>query len=605
MGIIKRYQLLSIFFVMLLFSFQICAESDKVISKMRAGFMGVKDKILLPSMNEKGMNAALVAFWLMPSPLTEQEQQMLGQWAIECQSNKLDFYPVISFWGNGEKTWMQLTDKYYLENKEYPNTPCPFSEDNYNCLIHDRMLEVARLSKDYPIAGVILDIEMYGADIIAYNNPCFCRQCQDRFRKQFPNASIMDNAKYRELAAKGLIEKIEKTRIAVRNISKSFRIGVTKLDQSNIFSDSLARGFAVPEMPVMIFSEKTYSQGYSNYIPDTIKRFSQAKIPVQFMAGIWQDRFDPNNLAEQYYYCAKACDGYWIYTMQTLNPEWKESIAYSREDYWQAIEKANTELCKLAKNPKYVSPLRLRKARMLLDPVQWASIKVPTLAQVRPEAPIETNARPLYFHSLNKLVFNAKKGQLISFRVKFTKRPDTKVEYAEVALLTNTGKLLAKDKADAANDAVVESVAPLTGTYCIVLNPERNLLSVTGFSHPYSFDAAKWPQSHLIRPDTPLYLWAKPGQKQAKVRFLVDGVGESITVMVKTLQDQLIAQQDILGKQTLTFPLSPNQAGQILVMTIAPRPKSYYEDVIVTLESGLGSYISPFKAGLLIHDADN
>lgn len=609
--------LVALLFVCQMLSNSLEAAAIHSPMKLRGGFMGLNDLALLPVMGDAGLNTALVAIADLRTPISSQCLSKLTLWAEQCQSSHLAFMPVFNYWGSVEKDWFTPSYNYYTGGKTF-NNPCPFAQDSYQMLIHKRLLDLAKLSLTIPISGAILDTEMYGGNHIAYTDLCFCDGCWHRSQlvmSELPDKNATDRqsflvqsgliAKYRQASIEYLEKMARQTRIEIQNISPNFVVGVFKLDQLNPVTEAVARGFGLKDNPVIIFSEHTYSIGYSNYIRETIDKFKDMEINAKFITGIWQDKFLPENLSEQYYYCAKDCDGYWVYQICSLNPNWKEIIAADRNSYWDAIHKANDELDKLCKKHEYKSQLVLRKARMPLDPIDFNSIKTESLTYIYPDAVIETDAKPLYFHSFNKLIFNATKGEKIKFRIKFTKRPDTKIDYAEVALLTKTGQVLSKDQADGNKDAVVEALAPSTATYCIVLNPERNLLSVISFTHPYSIDADKWPQAHFIRPSTLLYLWQKPNYKKAEVSYFVDGVGESVTTTFSTLEGKLIAEYDILAKQTVTVKLPESLTGQIIVMNIKPRPNTYFEDVFVTIESGFENYISPFKAGLLKHYEQN
>jgi hypothetical protein len=410
---------------------------------------------------------------------------------------------------------------------------------------------------------------------------------------------------YRQFVCNKLVGMARQTRTEIDQVAPSFKIGITKLDQINYYTESMARGFGTKENPVIIFSERTYTDGYTDYIKETITKFRKMGIHASFIAGIWQDKFPPENLAEQYYYCAQASDGYWIYTMETLNPDRKDSDGASAKEYWQAIRDADKELDKLDADPNYITLLKTREFHPPLEKINFSNIKTGPLEYVQHGTPMETDQEPINLQAFNRLVFVASKGELLKFKIKFVKRRLTKVDYAEVAILTDGGQVLAKDQADESKNAELVAVAPYTGSYGIVLNPDRNMLNVTGFTHPYSIDAGTWPAVHLVRPKAPIYLWQPPYADTAKISLFVNGPGEAVTATLKTEAGRLIGTYDIFSRQTITPTLPQTEKGQIVVLQIRPRGGAYFGDVILTINSGLEKYISSFKSGLVRQVARN
>jgi hypothetical protein len=326
--------------------------------KICGGFMDNNDIERLQPMAENGLNTAIVAYWLMHSPPETKEQELVATWAQSCRNFNLGFMALFSLWGNGEKTWAKPT--YYLTfgGKEYANTPCPLA--SYKTLVHDRFVALAQLSKTVPITGAVLDIEMYGADMINYDNLCFCDYCYGLFQKAHPSIDIvpkknreqyltdigqMDN--YKQFIDSQLTEMAHQTEKEVHQIAALFKIGATRLDNPNYYNESLAKGLGTEENPVLVFCERTYWVGYHpTIIKETIERFKTMGASASLIAGIWQDKWPTADLADIYYNCYMACDGYWIYSMETLNPSAKSVFVgtESSKKYWQAIFDANKRL---------------------------------------------------------------------------------------------------------------------------------------------------------------------------------------------------------------------------------------------------------------------
>lgn len=341
--------------------------------QIRGGYMNIRDISLLEQMYARGMNAALVKFGDIESPISPDQLQLLLKWSIQCKKHHIKFIPVINLWGWNEKKWITPNDYFIYRAKQKNKTPCPLDHNFYTKSIHNRLIELAKISKNLNIAGVVIDLEMYGADIKYFPEPCLCDHCFYKFLQQkkiedsvpikkrksyLLSSALMDEyQKFQENHVKNLAIK---TQEEVRKITPNLIIGACHLDRPHFYNRALLKGFGCNKIPVFAFTEMTYSKGYSSFIKQTVEEFRKNGANANLVAGIWQDKFPINTLPAQYYYCAKDCSGYWIYSLHSLLPEAKKEMPYSKQEYWQAIGKANFELYKSATDPNYKPPLKLK-----------------------------------------------------------------------------------------------------------------------------------------------------------------------------------------------------------------------------------------------------
>jgi hypothetical protein len=521
---------------------------------------------------------------------------------------------MFNFWGEDEKIWFKPKYFYLSGGVEFKNTPCPFSEENYRVLVGNRFLELAKLSKSVPIAGAMIDTEMYGGDVINFLQPCYCDDCWKKYcLEKGESAEIKPGERegyitrrnklneYQDFAVRRLSSLIRETRKEADAIREGFESGFS-LPTAKLypFTEALAKGLGTVDNKVIIFSDETYTKGYSAYIGEFTKNLHDKGIEARFMPGLWQDRISVERLAEQYYYCAKATDGYWIYTLQMLGPNWHQKHVGENRDYWAAMHKANTELDKLELNPDYVSDLKLRPIENVLPYMDYGRIKTGTLMYVKggfKEAPLGEAVR---LRRPEVLVFVAEKGEQIRFKLEFGKRADGLTDYAETVLLSNAGEVLSTDRATKNKPAILSTTAPYTGSYSIALNPDLNILRVVGFTHPYSIDAKD--NVDFIEPRVPLYMWKPAGSNKAKIWYFVNGPGQSVTVSFKDERGNFIGKYDIMSRQTVDLQLPMADKEQVIIMEIKPRPNTCFEDVFVKVESGLGRFISPWAEGLVKYD---
>lgn len=586
------------------------SDNTNGAEKIRGGYMGTLDISILPEMSQNGMNTALVKFRHFRTPVSAKQRNELLKWSKACEASNQDLLAVVSLWLD-ESKWFK-PDHYLVANgKEYRNTPCPRDSRNYKILVHDRFIALAQLSKEMPISGAVLDTEMYNADFLSYKYTCNCDYCWSEFKKVHPELPVVEKG-FREnhLQKKRLVDKYKKhaiaqissmasqTRKTIDQINPMFQIGGFCLDELDDYTKGLCLGFGTPKKPVLVFSEKTYKAGCTSYIEKTISGLKKRGINAKFETGIWQNKFPTENLAEQYYHSARNSDGYWIYTMQSLNRGWKKPIAYPREKYWMAIKTANNELDKLLVNSNHKSNLKLRPFSAPLDPVNLSLIKTEPLIYVHKLEDQEKGTPPKIRRN-SRLVFIAKKGDVIRFTIDFNKHRNSKVDHAVAYLLDNKGNVLSKEIIKRGK-TVIQSHAGYSGSYSLYVNNDKsNAIQITGMTHFYSIEAVKWDNVHLKRSKGPIYFYGLPGAKIGKIAFFVNGPSEGIIATFNDDSGRLIGKYDIDSKMTVEIPLPKNRDGSIITMNIEACQGATYRSVIVTVKSGLGKYISPFKTGLV------
>lgn len=343
--------------------------------QIRGGYMGSWNIDVLPEMARRGMNVALVKFGEVRVPVSSEQLNLLTKWSEACRENSLKFIPVINLWGRTERTWVHPQSNFYPRKKHRSGwLPCPLDEQVHKRVINDRIVELARLSNKLDIAGVVIDLEMYGGEVKYFPEACLCDHCFDKFIEEHksskPVAAGMRKShlifshqlnSYRTSQEEHIAELARQTKEKIESIAPDFVLGAFHLDRPWVFNKGLLKGWGSRGFPVLVFTEMTYSKGYNPYIFQTLENFNKNKLNAKLVVGIWQNKFAAEELSAQYYYCAKAASGYWIYTMQSLSAIGKKSpsLRYSKDEYWRAIGTANHELSKLAADPNYKTHLRL------------------------------------------------------------------------------------------------------------------------------------------------------------------------------------------------------------------------------------------------------
>ncbi len=579
--------------------------------KLRVGYIGSENIKIVPEIARSGINLVAVKFQHLRVPIQRKQLKRLEEWASICKRYGIKFMPVINLW-HYEKYWIRPKHHYYYESTEFVDIPCPLEEDVYKLTVHQRVLELGKLSRFLPIDGVIIDLEMYQNSLWSYPDYCLCDYCFERFlagrrvekpifkplRQEYLNQSNQINA-YRDFTQNYISRLAHNTKIQTEDISPGFMIGAFHLDLDKPYYKGALEGFSAGEKPVLVFTEKTFKTGHSPYIHKIQKRFHDLGINAKLVVGIWQDKIPPENLAEQYYYCAKDSAGYWVYTMGSLFPSAATTMPYSKEKYWRAIFHANNELDKVNLDPTYKSKLKIRSFHIPPAAIDNTNVNLSKLQYIKPLSKFTTKTEDsnLRFRGKIKLIFIAQKGEEIKFQMSLKKLGKSSQEFANVVITNSTGRILTESLLDVKKVVNLKISAPYTGAYALICDAGENSMKAISWSHLFSIAAAR--KINLFKPKQTLYFWKPDNCLSAQVSFEADGVGESFTATFRNQSGIVLAKYDILAKKTVHIPFGQKALGEVISLSVTPRTNSNLEDVVIEIKSGFDKYFSPFANGLI------
>lgn len=591
--------------------FSVENATDKLLGqKMRGGYMGVKNSDVLEMMGRNGMNLAMVKFVSLHYPMREDEKKLLMKWASDCEKRGLLFMPVINLWGPQEKEGIRHNYNYYYRQTEFNNTPCPLEEGVYDLVVHKRLVELAELSRSVHIAGVAVDLEMYSADVMVYPDYCLCDRCFERFLagrsvEQPIDAPSRQNylqrtgqvEKYRAFSS-SIVERLARqTAEQVKAVSPDFTIGAFLLDEPVTYCRALARGFGNEQGPALAFTEQTYRSGYSDYIAKAQDRFKGDKANVVLVPGLWQSKFVPENMAEQYYYCARNSGGYWVYSMEQFSSNTNMPLPSSKELYWQAIRKANDELDKLSSDSRYISKLQLRPVQTPPQPINSDGINLQNLRYVQSARAVKFSALKASFRGNTTLVLIAQKGDKISVGLSLQKLGAYGEPSAYAMVTDDSGQVLAKTQCERNGSCLLNLKATYSGAYAVVCNPGVNAFSVSSCSHPLSIYAEQ--SVNLFKPRGSFYLWKSAGTASGRLAFGVDNLGEAVVATFKNSQGKTLGAFEIASKKTVEVHASPQAMEEAIRVDFTPMDGAHIEDVRIRIISGFGKYIAASEVCLV------
>ena len=416
--------------------------------QIRAGCNGLSnDFSMLEAMARKGMNSILTGgaehFMGVDGQPTKRladaptHLEGMERWQRETQALGMQYFPLSNVYGTGDrKRWPLKRNYVTLEGKKWAHTPCPNDAKFWHGKMTNVFVEIARWAKDKPnVPGIILDAEMYGADRTTFPDACFCEDCRKEIVRELgveDKGMDLKNKKflkkYREASTRILERIYEQTRLQVHAVHPGFLLGGLILDNVSYdgftppFYKAITVAWGTPEVPVLIFSESTYSTGYhsayarpgkpivrstGSYVQGQASKFGQADYPgyiqewqqrwkdwgahAEFVGGLWINRIPEENFAENLYHLAKNTRGYWLYDMLSLgdNPPSKLP-GNGPAAYWQEIVRANQELDKLLESKgTYVSELKVRSFSLPAPSVSlelWKKVDLPLIKASPPSA---------------------------------------------------------------------------------------------------------------------------------------------------------------------------------------------------------------------------
>ena len=661
----EKQSALFVWTLMLIFCTGINAELPAKSSKrpakgwqIRGGHNGLSsDFSMLAAMARNGMNSVFTSgaeHFLgadgKPTMRLADSRNLpaMNRWQRETHALGMQYFPLSNIYGTGDRKRWPLTRSYVgLDGKKRLHTPCPNDAEFWHGKITNVFVEIARWARDKPnVPGIILDTEMYGADRSSFPDACFCEDCRPEIARELGvdvnEIDLKDQAflnSYRDASTRILERIYEQTRQQVRAVNPDCLLGGYILDHGDAkgmtppFYKAITRAWGTPKLPVLVFSESTYSPGYHatyaragkpliratgsyiegrpskfgqgdhpGYIQEWIKRWKEWGAHAQFVGGLWLDRIPEENLAENLYHMAKNTRGYWIYEMLSLGDNPRSRLpGGGRPAYWQAIAQANRELDEwLESGGSYVSDLKMRPFTLPAPGVSvqlWEDVDLPLIKARAAEAEF------LFRRGEQIFCIPAAEGG----EVKLTIIADSahayklKVDAVAIVLVNPDGEVIKQDKLTMEDfdktrrpdgryggKREVSFRAPKTGTYGLFLKGIRYAYTLGPCSHPWVASFRK-SRAWFYNPKR-IYLKTLPGANEAKLSF---GRGDTTTMKIFDERGNQLALQKVGShEQVITIPLQPEP--QMLTATFEGGPL-----VKFTVLSGLqpwfsGSVNAPF-----------
>jgi hypothetical protein len=478
--------------------------------KIRAGYLGSKDPAdSAARMKAAGQNTVVLKLGSLGQPPLTNELAVLTAWAENTRAAKVRLIWGINFAGGAEKftgTRRMMTGA----GEPLTQTPCPLDATYWQRNVESRFLYLAEKSKDLNVTGAVVDPEMYAADIKMYRAPCYCDECLREFIRSeggaleagavFPRDRVQwlkqgqAGARFDaffQSRVRGICRAIE-GRVHARN--PDFMIGLLQSFADVPFFAAVQDGLGTPERPSLGFSEETYNHGFTPYITSQLRQFEASRISVFYVPGIWVNKFPTENLAEQFFACAQATAGYWVYSMEFLVKDVSNHPKYALpepvERYWAALTEANRELDHLQrKGGAHATHLRVREFKPPPPLVVVADYKAGGMSAITVNRKDASEQAPTlrYRGGMNIL---GQKGVPVRIRL-VTRRLSTE-DKIWFGVMGPDGQKLFQGAVDPGTSQDVQWMPSADGVYGFVADAGQNTLQMLVTSgQPYGFRATR------------------------------------------------------------------------------------------------------------------
>ena len=239
---------------------------------------------------------------------------------------------------------------------QWTHTPCPLSREYWERVVGDRALTAAQAG----VTGMVVDMEMYGADSTRYRGPCYCDDCWGRFVAEHlegvkpGDVALADRPAW--TAGNGLADDYARWhQLQVSSILRGIRQRVHEANPRFILGNllgpeslpGLARGFGTPSMPALIFSELEYG-GSVKGVPGHIKQLEDEGYPALYVPGLWIKPITPPQLPALVARVGPPSAGYWIWSSAAFSADpgtvYAHAEGYTHDEYWEAFRRSNQAL---------------------------------------------------------------------------------------------------------------------------------------------------------------------------------------------------------------------------------------------------------------------
>lgn len=562
---------------------------------LKAGYLPISTRVGITSkMREAGLNAVWPKITSFP-PSGDETRVLprLETWCDACTKHELELWPVINFAGGPNE--LEFLPTYRREvtigGITLPQTPCPVEESYWTKVIFPRCVKLAELSRTRPsLKGIVLDLEMYGADHAGYSAACACEVCRRGAGSSQPEALLA----WQRREVERIARELER---AVHRVNDQFQFAAMHLEEPFAFHEGLALGLGTVNVPVVIAAERTYAAGYTQEVDAARERLRNQKAHVRYLGGLSLTHHRAEQVAPQLYALGTHGDGYWLYTLASLAvPTEKVAETYRvpdrQEDYWSAFRLASDELDRFATSRgQHLSPLvakrkpaepRATLSKRALEPVGKAVPKLPLPGE-------ETRLRR---YNIAFVVLEAGETLRLSAQGIAISRQQT--ANGEIKVLDPDGRELLSRKVPLEQTEQIELVAKSAGTFWITTSFGLSACELRVSNSHVVYFAGLHQRLKVHRFARPLY-FVVPAEQAAQINVLTENPDDSVRLRVRDSHGNVVVDEVIAGAASR----KANGVPGVWSLTLEPHEEQPFGGVQIGLSPPLAPYLADSPERLL------
>lgn len=562
---------------------------------LKAGYLPVSAKIgIAAKMREAGLNAVwpkITSFH--PSGDDERVMPRLETWCETCATHDLELWPVINFAGgvNELEYFPEFRREVTLGGVTQPHTPCPVEEAYWRKVIFPRCVKLAELSRTRPsLRGVVLDLEMYGADHAGYSAACACESCR-RGAGSIKPEELLD---WQRREVTRISRELER---AVHRVNETFQFAAMHLEESFPFHEGLALGLGTPNVPVIVAAERTYAAGYTPEVDATRERLRKIGASVRYLGGLSLTHHSAEQVAPQLYALGSHGDGFWLYTLASLAAPTEQVVEGYRvpdpqPDYWSAFRSASDELDRfIASRGKHVSPLVAR----LKPPEPRATLSKRVLEAVSeplPKLPLAGDETRLRRYNIAFVLLD--QGETLRVHAQGIRISRQQSADGEIKVLDPEGRELLSRNVPLGQTEPIEWLAKSAGTYWITSSFGLNACELRVSNPRVVYFAGLHQRLKVHRQARPLY-FVVPEGGDAPINVLNENADESVRLRVRDARGTVVLDEAVSGSAAL----KAHGASGVWSLTLEAHEGRPFGGVQVGLSPPLAPYLADAPERLL------
>lgn len=471
--------------------------------------------------------------------------------------------------------------------------------------IFDNAFELASVSRELPVAGVLFDLETLHNDGISYDDAAWGKfaalhreinvQTPASGRLAALSAAKLDQT-YIEWFRSELLGIARRLEREMHAENPSLVLGMMPASENPFYAPFIA-ALATEKAPAVMDNWCMYNA--SGYGPEVLKeqqRIKSANSGNLFIPWMRVNNYRPGDITVQGYHAVKNTDGYSSWSLGMLVPGkgpvpmmYQLPAGYKPDDYWKAYQRVNEQVRQdLASGISAAGGIPFEPMHPLLPVLKYEDVKVPKL---KPLGNGKGEPQWLSLRDQQTLYLYADAGEAIRIDAKHlagNRRP-IPLHYV---IMDSDGKLLRHESIAPGDLEKITVTAPHSGTYAMVITGGPGGLAWYGVWIYNAHMAIESPASFFFTRDFDLYL--PPVRSDVRISMTMGGK--------QCAEFKLNEQASVILSNNGVLELSAGRMNHLRITKPAKMPSGFYTQDMSLRLSGDACYLADGPERMLIPD---